>query len=130
MCRPDADAKDVLWLLATHPEARAFLLAAAMAAGENGCCWGPGGGAQHWLPQLLAEGARKSERVTLDSLLSFDDCDDVDFVKEMYDMVWLEKVCALTRLTWLEAPRHCALEDGVRPTWLCARACPETSVCP
>ncbi len=73
ICRPDADAKDVLWLLSTHPEARAFLLAAAMAAGEDGCCGGPGGGAQ---PSCW----QKVRVRVLDSLLSFDDCDDVDFV--------------------------------------------------
>ena len=100
VCRPmhkwDRDAQDVLWLLATHPEAHAFIMGAADAADA----------ANHWLPQLLEERARASERVTVQSLLSFSKC-DVPAARHYYDMEWLDKVCALTKAAIVtHAPRE------------------------
>ncbi len=52
----------------------------------------------HWLPLLVQERSRASQDVTVDSLLSFNGVDLYSF-RERYDMVWLDKVCLLTKAT-------------------------------
>lgn len=89
--RWDADARDVLWLLATHPEASAFIMAAA--ASEASSAPHP-----HWLPELLILRARESTNVKLEDLLRFK-YRGVEEAKRYYDMEWLDRMCALTKAT-------------------------------
>jgi hypothetical protein len=118
MSRPDADEKDVLWLLATHPEASAYIMAVAKDEEDEEDGDTPAskrmrtGSAEkesfsaHWLPKLLQERARQSERVTPDSLLSFDHGADMYRAEKKYDMAWLVKVCALVRATMNDLSKH------------------------
>lgn len=78
--RHDADVRDVLWLLATHPEAAAFVSG-----------------------RVMEERTRASARLSVDSLFEFPDYAEEEAAGS-YDMDWLRSMVQWTKATLLTVP--------------------------